>query len=260
MDYLSYNRNAWNSQVRKGNRWTIPVDSDTIRKARHGDWSIVLTPRRHVPQDWLGEIKGRHVLCLAGGGGQQAPILAAAGAMVTTFDNSDSQLEQDRIVAHREALHIDTIQGDMADLSEIADTSFDRIIHPCSNCFVPELQPVWNEAFRVLKPGGRLLSGWSNPVRYIFDAKSLEAGELVVRHRIPYSDLNSLTPSELQELIEDNEPFVFGHSLDEQLGGQIRAGFHIIGFYEDDWADENDTLSEFISDFAATCAEKPANL
>jgi len=258
MDYLQYNRTAWNSQVRTGNRWTIPVDSETIAKARNGDWSIVLTPKEPVPKEWLGDLNDASVLCLAGGGGQQSPVLAAAGANVTTFDNSDSQLEQDRLVAAREGLAINTIQGDMANLEHLNDGQFDLIVNPCSNCFVPSLKPVWSECFRVLRSGGRLLSGWSNPIRFIFDDELMQnENKLVVRHKIPYSDYASLTESERQELVDKNEPMIFGHSLEEQIGGQLNAGFRLLGFYEDDWADENDVLSRYIKDFCATCAEKP---
>ncbi|KAG1318310.1 hypothetical protein G6F63_015276 [Rhizopus arrhizus] len=56
---------------------------------------VRLTPRA-LPLDWLGDVRGRRILCLASGGGQQAPVLAAAGADVTVFDLSDGQLEQDR--------------------------------------------------------------------------------------------------------------------------------------------------------------------
>ena len=67
---------------------------EAIEEARQGRWEIVLTPTKPVPRDWL-EVEGRHVLCLASGGGQQAPILAAAGATVTVLDNSPKQLERD---------------------------------------------------------------------------------------------------------------------------------------------------------------------
>lgn len=57
------------------------------------------------------------VLCLASGGGQQGPILAAAGARVTVFDNSRKQLEQDRYMAERDHLDIQTEKGNMANLA-----------------------------------------------------------------------------------------------------------------------------------------------
>ena len=108
----------------------IPVSSEEVAEARKGNWKIILTPTKPIPQSWYPEIKGCDVLCLASGGGQQGPIFAAAGANVTVFDNSPKQLERDRVVAERDNLQIKTVQGDMADLSVFADESFDLIIHP----------------------------------------------------------------------------------------------------------------------------------
>ena len=130
MDVRSYNRHAWDRQVEKGNRWTLPVGPDVIAAARRGDWQLVLTPTRPVPREWFPKLAGEAVLCLASGGGQQAPVLAAAGAVVTVLDNSPAQLAQDRLVAERERLDIQTLLGDMADLSAFADGAFGLIFHP----------------------------------------------------------------------------------------------------------------------------------
>jgi SAM-dependent methyltransferase len=170
----AYNRNAWNRQVEIGNLWTIPVSSEVIAAARHGDWELLLTHIIPVPRDWFPEnLTGVDILCLASGGGQQAPVLAAAGANVTVFDNSPKQLERDACVAERDGLDLRIIQGDMRDLSIFSDESFDLIFHPISNLFVPKVKPVWMEAYRVLHHGGALLSGFNNPVIYIFDPNLL---------------------------------------------------------------------------------------
>ena len=42
-------------------------------------------------------------------------------------------------VADRHNLSIDTVQGDMADLRVFHDESFDVIVHPVSNVFVPDV-------------------------------------------------------------------------------------------------------------------------
>lgn len=253
-DIVQHNRKAWDSLVDKGNQWTVPVSSETIDRAREGDWSIVLTPTKPIPREWLDPVAGKDILCLAGGGGQQAPILAAAGANVTTLDNSPSQLAQDRSVAERDGLTVRTVLGDMRDLSAFEDASMDLIVHPCSNCFVPDILPVWKECYRVLKIGGSLLAGIVNPVTHIFDYDKMEAGELLVRHKIPYSD-NELPEEERQALIDQNEPLWFGHSLRDQLGGQIDAGLAITGFYEDRW-EELKALSDHIDLFIGTRATK----
>ena len=157
---VEYNRTAWNREVEIGNIWTVPVGSEVVEAARRGEWQIVLTPTKPVPADWYPQpLQGKEVLCLASGGGQQGPILAAAGARVTVFDNSDRQLASDRMVAERDGLEIHTVQGDMADLSAFADESFDLIVHPVSNTFAPDILPVWREAYRVLRHGGILIAG-----------------------------------------------------------------------------------------------------
>ena len=258
-DVRSFNRSAWDRQVEERNPWTIPISTEEVQAARQGRWQILLTPSRPVPRAWFPEMNGLDVLCLASGGGQQGPILAAAGAEVTVLDNSPLQLAQDRSVAERDSLRIVTVEADMADLSMFEAGHFGLILHPVSNCFAPEIRPVWAEAFRVLQPGGALLAGFNNPVVYLFDFELAEqTGVLQARYRLPYSDLESLPEEEVQRYLEQGEPLEFGHTLDDQIGGQLDAGFVITGFYEDGYGEpSDDPLSAYMSTFIATRAIKP---
>lgn len=258
MDYLSFNRQAWDQQVENRNIWTLPVSAEEVTAARKGNWALVLTPLKKVPRAWFPEeLRGRDVLCLASAGGQQAPILAAAGAAVTVFDNSPRQLAQDRLVAERDGLELITIQGDMADLSELHDSSFDLIFHPVSNCFVPDVLPVWREAFRVLKPGGTLLAGFVNPVRYIFDPYKLREGIVQARFTLPYADVKDIPPEERAELYGADSPLEWSHTLSDLIGGQLTAGFHLVDFYEDTDNDESDPTNRFMNVFIASRAVRP---
>jgi SAM-dependent methyltransferase len=255
MDIRSFNRDAWNKLVEKGNPWTIPASPEVIAAARRGEISVLLTEQKPVPDEWIPSLKGLDVLCLAGGGGQQAPIFAAAGANVTVLDNSPKQLERDRFVAHREGLQLITIEGDMRDLSIFADESFDFIFHPVSNVFCPDVLPVWKEAYRVLRFGGTMAAGMMNPVYYVFDFNAMEEkGELNVKYPVPYSDLESLPPEKLEEYKRTGSPLEFSHTLTELIGGQCDAGFCIIGFYEDRHTDA--LLSQYHPTYFATRALK----
>ena len=251
-----HNRKAWDGLVQRANRWTVPVDAGAIAAARRGEWELVLTPTKPVPRSWYPPLAGEQVLGLASAGGQQAPILAAAGARVTVLDNSPRQLEQDQVVARREGLTITSVLGDMRDLSAFPDRSFALVFHPCSNSFVPDVRPVWREAFRVLKPGGVLLAGFTNPVEYLFDSVAYERGELVVAHKLPYSDLADASPEERARIEAAGEPLSFGHTLEDQIGGQLDAGFVLTAMFEDHW--EESALGRYMATFMATRAVRPA--
>jgi len=259
MDIREHNRSAWDKEVEQGNKWTLPVSDEEIAAARTGGWDIFLTPTKPVPKEWFRDLEGLDVLCLASGGGQQGPILAAAGAKVTVFDNSPKQLEQDRFVAERHELPITTIEGDMADLSVLASQCFDLIVHPVSNLFVPDIQPVWQEAFRVLRRDGALLAGFTNPTIYLFDHDLADStGILQVKYSLPYSDLTSLPDEDRKRYIETGAPLEFSHTLEDQIGGQLEAGFVLTALFEDSFSEEdNDLLMEFMSSFIATRAVKP---
>ena len=99
------------------------MDAAAVELARGGQWEIALTPRRPVPRAWFGEVMGKQILCLASGGGQQAPILAAGGASVVSLDASDAQLAKDQELAARHGLDLRCEQGDMADLSRFREGS-----------------------------------------------------------------------------------------------------------------------------------------
>lgn len=258
MDIRSHNRKAWDLQVENLNRWTIPAGDEEIQAARNGHIRILLTPAKPIPMDWLEPLAGKKILCLASGGGQQGPLLAAAGAQIVVFDNSPRQLSQDRLAAEKYGLDLRTVEGDMRDLSTFDDQTFDLIVHPVSNVFVPEILPVWKEAFRVLREGGELLSGFNNPLVYIFDEAAYHKGILKPKYTIPYSDLAQLGKDEaVEQRVAAGSPLEFCHSLEEQIGGQITAGFVITGFYEDRNTEaDNDLLSRFVSTFMATRARK----
>ena len=229
MDIRAYNRSAWDREVARGNMWTLPVDQEVIQAARSGKWSVLLTPTKPVPADWFPDLSGLELLCLACGGGQQGPVFAAAGAKVTVFDNSPAQLAQDRLVAQRDGIGYAPGGRGYGKPVRIRRRELRFDLPSGFECFVPAVRPVWQEAFRVLRPGGALLAGFNNPVQHIFDFEVMDSqGLLEVRYSIPYSDLTSLDPEQRQRYLESGHPLEFGHTLERpdrrSIGGRLLAG------------------------------------
>lgn len=244
----------------EGCRWSTPFSGEIIGKAEKGQWEVVLTPNKPVPSTWFPDghdLKGIDLLALACGGGQQVPVFAAAGAKVTSFDNSDIQLQKDEETCAAHGLPVTAIQGNMIDLSDLEDESFDLVFNPVSNVFSNEILPVWAECYRVLRPGGRLLCGFMNPAFFLFDHyEAEETGEIKMRYPLPYSDIDSLSEDVLADHLEAQVSLEFSHSWEEQIGGQCDAGFAIRGFFEDTWDDESSVLNRWMPIFAATLAIK----
>jgi hypothetical protein len=119
---------------------------------------------------------------------------------------------------------------------------------------MPDVRAIWKECYRVLRPGGVLMTGSMNPVHYIFDLYKADEGILEVAHAIPYSDLTSIPKEDLDELIEKGLPVEFGHSLTDLLGGQCDAGFVITDMYEDYMVDS--PLHNYHPSYIATRAVK----
>ena len=249
MDIVKHNKSAWDNYVDKKDKWTIPISKEELKDVKYGNWSIVLTPKKSVPHNWFPALKGLKILGLASGGGQQGPVLAKLGADVTIFDNSEKQLQQDKNLSDQFDLDIKTVQGDMKDLSIFEDKSFDLIFNPCSILFVDNTSPVWKECFRVLKPNGILMTGLMNTISFHVDEEDLK-----LIYKQPFSDLHSLPTEKLEALKNNNEALTFGHSLTDQIGGQLDAGFTITAMFEDNWGGEN--IDDFLPSFIATRAVK----
>ena len=157
-NYTDINSAAIDQWVRDGWEWGQEISHETYLRAKQGDWSVLLTPTKPVPKEWFCPMQGAKILGLASGGGQQIPIFTALGAQCTVLDYSQEQLRKEELVAQREGYDVELVRADMSKPLPFADESFDLIFHPVSNCYVKELQPIWNECYRVLKKGGILLN------------------------------------------------------------------------------------------------------
>lgn len=226
MSYQDKNAETIDRWIEEGWEWGIPISHETYLEALNGKWDVVLTPTKSVPHDWFGELRGKRVLGLASGGGQQMPSFAALGAECTVLDYSIRQLESEEIVSRREGYSIRIIRGDMTKKLPFDNEEFDLIFHPVSNCYVENVLPIWKECYRVLAPGGVLLAGLDNGLNFVFDDE-----EKQIINRLPF---NPLVDEKQRKLLEDTDSGMqFSHTIEEQIGGQLAAGFRLTDIYGD---------------------------
>lgn len=247
--YCDINARVIGSWVEDGWEWGKPIDHEEFVRAKQGDWQIRLTPTKPVPQSWWPPLHGAEVLGLASGGGQQMPILTAAGAYCTVLDYTPAQLESERMVAQREGYHINVVCADMTRMLPFDDEAFDVVVNPVSLCYVRKVEPVFCEIARVLRPGGALLAGFDTGLNYVVDT----AEERIVRG-LPYDPIAN--PQLLEEGNVDEEGVQFSHTAAELLRAMIRAGFIIDDLFED--VNGEGRLSELgIPTMMAVRAHKP---
>lgn len=248
--YQDVNAETVDRWVEAGWEWGVPISHEKYLEAKAGRWDVLLTPTKPVPHEWFGQLRGKRVLGLASGGAQQMPVFAALGAKCTVLDYSPRQLESERKVAAREGCEIEIVRADMTQPLPFPDGAFDLIFHPVSNCYVEEVEPIWRECFRVLVPGGVLLAGLDNGVNFLFDDES----SLAVTETLPFNPLNN--PAQRRMLEREDSGVQFSHTAEEQLGGQLRAGFTLTDLYED--TNGRGPLHEHgVPTFWATRAVKP---
>ncbi len=230
MDELaSFNRGRWEGLVKAGCAYTRP-------------W-LDLTPERARDevddQGLFGDVAGRDVLCLAGGGGQQSAAFAMLGAKVTVVDITDGQLEADRRAAAHYGFDITPIQGDMRDLSMFGDDSFDIVYHAHSLGFVPDPQRVFDAVKRILRADGWYRMSYANPFTHMTWESSWNGHGYVLPGGYPYED---------GELIEDDDcwkvadgqgnvqrvpgPREFRHRLSTVINSMSRRGFRLVHLEE----------------------------
>lgn len=246
--YTLENAKTIDQWVDEGWIWGRPISHDVYEKAVHGEWGVLLTPTKFVPKEWFPALKGSRILGLASGGGQQMPIFSALGGRCTVMDYSDRQLESEALVAGREGYEIEIVKADMTKPFPFEDGTFDMIFHPVSNCYVEEVYPIWKECFRVLKKGGVLLAGVDNGINYMFDDT-----ETTLTHQFPYNPLKD--PELYKKSLSSGDGIQFSHTMEEQIGGLLAAGFRLTHLFED--TNGEGKLHEYgIPTFLAMRAEK----
>jgi len=213
------NKTRWEEVVKEGAGCTIPyldLDVEAFRSYREGETADLPEPCRDPDRRAvMAAAMGKDVLCLAAGGGQQSALFALLGARVTVLDICEGQLEGDRKAAAHYDYELVTIQGDMRDLSDLADESFD-VVYGTGSCYIPDVREVSAGAARVLRTGGIYRADFMNPYTEFVDDTDWD-GE-GYRITMPYAQRMRHRPDGAME---------FRSYLDEVFNGLLDAGFSI---------------------------------
>lgn len=216
------NKKFWERLVKEDCGFTRPwldLDPIIVRKFANGQLKHILEPLNDIfPASVLFDIKGKNVLCLASGGGQQSAIFGVLGAKVTVVDISVGQLAGDKKAAEHYGYKINTVQADIRNLSALSDKSFDLVYQAPSMGYIPDIKQVYSEVARVLRSGEVYRADAQNPISQFVDESSWDGKGY--RIAIPYS-------VKKQNRTGNKEVIEFRHHLDDIFNGLIECGFTI---------------------------------
>jgi SAM-dependent methyltransferase len=218
-------KNAWERVVEEGAGCTIPqldLDVQAFRAYREGETTVLPERCRESEDDRMvmAKVRGRDVLCLGAGGGQQSALFSLLGARVTVLDLCEGQLAGDRKAAAHYGYEITTIQGDMRDLSCLADESFD-LVYGMGTCYIPDVREVYVGVARVLRAEGTYHIGFMNPATEFVDTWHWDG--VGYRITMPYAERERRRPDGMAE---------FRHYLGEVFNGLLETGFSIEHVFE----------------------------
>lgn len=256
-DYTQINAEIWDNAHSAGSLladWTSVISHEDYVKAVGGELNVTLAGFKTVPRGWFPELKGARVLGLACGGGQQCPVFAAHGADVTVTDISDKQLDNERYAADRENYRISIVKADLSKSFPFEDDYFDMIFNPVSNCYIRDITVMQKECARVIRRNGVLMTAFVKEEHFMFEPDFKNEDILISRHTLPYDPLKDLTEEKRQRMIRNNVPLKFSHTLTEQIGGLLKAGFEITDIFED--GDGGGLFDRYMNSYVAVRAVK----
>ncbi|TML62987.1 MAG: class I SAM-dependent methyltransferase [Actinobacteria bacterium] len=165
-----------------------------------------------------GDVKGKRVLELGCGGAQCSIAFAKQGAIAIGVDFSAEQLAHARQLADQEGVKVELHESDVADLAFIRADTIDLAFSACALNYVEDLNRVFRQVHRVLKPNAALVFSTNHPAAHLIDTDADEP--LLVRHS--YWDH---APMEWEW---NGVPFRdFHHTIQDVFTSLIRANFRI---------------------------------
>ncbi|MBN2015462.1 class I SAM-dependent methyltransferase [Candidatus Dojkabacteria bacterium] len=227
-EVYKYNLKRWESLAAANALFTKPVKDLTKKQSRE-----------YIdPENILGKIEGKQVLCLAGGGGQQSIAFALLGADVTVFDISPAQLDKDLNTSRKYNVELSIQQGDMRDLSCFGKKKFDIIYQPFSLNFVPDCSLVFREVSRITKSRGIYTFMCSNPFFTGITEKNWNGKGIVLNseykegEKVSYSDQDWVFTKSTKSKDKINPPVEYRQTLSKLINSLYENAFTLFHLTE----------------------------
>jgi SAM-dependent methyltransferase len=221
-DYRKVNRLAWSKLARRGCDSSRPASRQQFADAR-----LSLDP-----DCWIDWSKVRQVLCLASGGGQQAPLFASLDCRVTSVDLCPEQLQRDRATARRYGLDLECLEADMLDLSPLYGRDFDLVYQAISSCYVPDVRKLYAEVSRVVRGGGYYRVEHWNPTNMQLADDHLWTGRGYELVRPYVSGQRCVWHDGDNHAGDRTECWHYIHTLSDLIGGLCDQSFAVLRFAE----------------------------
>ena len=227
-------RGADAAESRVANRIWWDADADDYHET-HGEFlgaaDFVWCPEGVREEDvrFLGEIAGQRVLEVGCGSAPCARWLKDNKADVTAFDISEGMLRHARVNNAATGIDVPLVQAS-ADQLPFRDDSFDAACSAFGAVpFVADVEEVFRELARVLRPGAPWVFSVNHPMRWIFPDDPGPLGLTVTQSyfdRTPYVEVDD----------EGKATYVEHHRT---LGDYVRAltntGFVVEDLVEPEW-------------------------
>jgi SAM-dependent methyltransferase len=172
-----------------------------------------------------GDLRGRRVLDLGCGSGENAIVLATRGAHVIALDTSKAQLALARKLADAAEVRVEWHESDVCDLAFLRADSIDLALAAGVIGEVDDLDRLFRQVHRVLRPNGAFVFSFDHPVALAVrrdDAApgALPLGALEVRR--------SYFDPEPVEVPRDGERIrVFPRTIATVFAALHRAGYRV---------------------------------
>ncbi len=191
-------------------------------------WDVV-SYGRDLPSDadvkLIGDVSGKRVLDLGCGAGENAIVLARKGAHVIALDTSKNQLALAKKLADAAEVRMELHESDVADLAFLRADSIDLALAVNVLGEVEDIDRVFRQVHRVLRPGAAFVFSLDHPVALSIGRPDVQPGELPLGALEVRRSYFAFEPVDVTR--DDERVRVYPRTLAEVFAGLHRAGYRV---------------------------------